>query len=249
MTVKSMLHQTLNQAIAPFGLAIVRSWGDRNWLKRLKQAKKNGLAPRTILDGGAFHGLWSQQAARLFPGAQLVLIEPNPHSRAMIEKNIAGIEPYPILMQSALGASDGTASFNIWGNVDNQSSASLLDHVAGPATQVVEVQVETLDSIAHKLSMFPDLIKLDLQGGELDALRGGEAVLRHAEFAILEFGCLDAYVGRTNPSELLDMMYDHDYCLYDVVDLSDRPYDGALAGGDFFFVKNSSVLRKYKGWK
>ena len=44
-------------------------------------------------------------------------------------------------------------------------------------------------------------------------------------------------------------MYDHDYCLYDIIDLHDRPYDGALTGGDFFFVKNSSPLRRYKAWE
>jgi hypothetical protein len=40
----------------------------------------------------------------------------------------------------------------------------------------------------------------------------------------------------------------HDYCLYDIIDLISRPYDGALTGGDFIFVKNNSQLKKYKGY-
>ena len=44
-------------------------------------------------------------------------------------------------------------------------------------------------------------------------------------------------------------MFDNDYCLYDLVDCHYRPYDGALTGGDFIFVKNSSALRAYKGWE
>ena len=47
----------------------------------------------------------------------------------------------------------------------------------------------------------------------------------------------------------MDIMYDNSCCLYDVASCSDRPYDGALTGVDFFFVKNSSVLRKHKGWE
>jgi len=72
--------------------------------------------------------------------------------------------------------------------------------------------------------------------------------LQSTEFAIVEFGVLEAYVGRTSPRELLDFMYDHDFALYDVVDCMNRPYDGALCSGDFFFVKNSNPLRSYRGY-
>lgn len=65
---------------------------------------------------------------------------------------------------------------------------------------------------------------------------------------IIEFGVLEAYINRATPRQLLDIMIDNNYCLYDVVDLIYRPYDDALTGGDFFFVKNSSVLSRYKGY-
>ena len=70
-----------------------------------------------------------------------------------------------------------------------------------------------------------------------------------ATFMIIEFGCLEAYIGRTTPRDILEIMYENDYCLYDIVDCHYRPYDGALTGGDFFFVKNDGVLKKYKGWE
>jgi hypothetical protein len=43
-------------------------------------------------------------------------------------------------------------------------------------------------------------------------------------------------------------MYANDYCLYDIIDLIYRPYDNALTGGDFFFVKNNSPLKSHKGY-
>ena len=76
-----------------------------------------------------------------------------------------------------------------------------------------------------------------------------QRVLGDAEFAVIEFGVLEAYVGRTSPRELLDFMYDHDFTLYDITDCINRPYDNALCAGDFFFVKNSSPLREYKGYE
>ncbi len=228
--------------------ASVRKGSERTWRERLQLAKTLGFAPRTILDGGAFRGLWSKEVAGLFPGAQIILVEPNPFVQDLIVSNISGIQPSPILLNLALGDVKKKSTFNIWGHVDADQGASLLGHVIGQASQVVEVDVDTLDNIAQRLSLIPDLLKLDLQGGELAALKGAAGVLQHAEFAIIEFGCLDAYINRTTPRELMDIMYNNNYCLYDIVNCSDRPYDGALTGGDFFFVKRSSILRQYKGW-
>jgi FkbM family methyltransferase len=219
------------------------------WKERMEHAKKLGFSPRVIIDGGAFRGVWSRGAAHLFPGAQIVLIEPNPFVREYIERNISHIQPPPKILNVALRESSGKTKFNIWREKESDTGASLLNHVSGNPNEVIEVDVETLDNISHQMSLVPDLVKLDLQGGELSALKGATHVLKHAEFMIIEFGCLEAYIGRTTPRDLLEIMYENDYCLYDIVDCHYRPYDGALTGGDFFFVKNYSVLRNYKGWE
>lgn len=259
MEVKNVINKIVKRSFNAVGLDLMRSGeaqrsshrkgNERTWRERLQHAAKLGFSPRTILDGGAFRGLWSREVAGLFPGAQIVLVEPNPFVQELIKTNISHILPSPILLNVALGESQKRASFNIWRDVDADQGASLLDHVVGQANRVVEVNVDTLDNIARRLSFMPDLIKLDLQGGELAALKGGTEVLQHAEFAVVEFGCLDAYIKRATPRELLDIMYDNNFCLYDIVSCADRPYDGALTGGDFFFVKSSSILRSYKGWE
>ena len=149
----------------------------------------------------------------------------------------------------ALGDAPGSAQLHIWRDADSDRGASLLENVSGEAKLSIDVEVRTLDSVCDDLGLVPDLLKLDLQGGELAALRGATQALEHTELMMIEFGCLEAYVGRTTPRDLIDIMFDHDYCLYDLVDVHYRPYDGALTGGDFIFVKNSSALRAYKGWE
>jgi FkbM family methyltransferase len=248
-TVKQFLYRPFKQLFNTAGFDIVAKGKARNWRDRLEQAKDLGFRPQTILDGGAFRGLWSKNVATLFPGAQIILVEPNPFLQEIIKGNIADIRPMPKILKVALGESPGKAPFNIWQDPESDQSASLLTHVSGKANRIVEVEVDTIDNIADRFSFAPDLIKLDLQGGELAALKGAKKALQHAELVIAEFGCLEAYIERTTPRELLDVMYEHDYCLYDIVDCHDRRYDGALTGGDFFFVKNSSSLRSYKGWE
>lgn len=253
MDLQYLVQRASNILLAPFHLAAVSSRDaqeikKRTCMQRLALAKSNGFSPAVILDGGAYHGLWTRQAAQLFPGAQFLLVEPNPAMKPIINGNLSQLTPAPLLVEAAIGDAPGKATLNLWRSAEADPGASLLQHVSGEPGQTFEVEVTTLDAIANQFNRFPDLLKLDLQGGELAALRGAEQVLARAECAVIEFSCLEAYLNRATPLDLLDVMYSHDYCLYDIVGLSDRPHDGALMGGDFIFVKNNSSLRAYKGW-
>jgi FkbM family methyltransferase len=220
-----------------------------NCMERLQHAKTLGFTPQTIFDGGAFKGTWTLEVATLFPGAQIVAVEPNPFLQSTLRENLSRVQPEPIVIEAALGATAGTTSFNIWGTPDDDMSASLLGHVQGRAKTTVSVTVETVDGIAERIRRTPDLLKLDLQGAEILALKGAAQTLRDAKMVVVEFGCLAAYEQRATPRQLLDLLYDSGFVLYDIVDCIYRPYDGALSGGDFFFIHDSSPLRAHSDWK
>ena len=166
------------------------------------------------------------------------------------KKTLSGITPRVIIEECALGSTTGEVHLNIWDNDQmRMSGSSLKDHVQGEPMKKMPVRLDTLDNICEKHNLMPDLLKLDLQGGEIDALKGAEKLLGTAEVIITEFGCLQAYIDRTTPFDLMNTMYSNDYCLYDIIDLIYRPYDNALTGGDFVFVKNNSQLKKYKGYE
>jgi hypothetical protein len=128
------------------------------------------------------------------------------------------------------------------------AASSLMGHVQGEASVKLNVKTETIDSIINEAKVRPDLLKLDLQGAELPALNGAKTALESVEVCVIEFGCLDAYIERTTPVELCQFMSDLGFVLYDIWDLRYRPYDNALAGGDFVFVKTDSVLREHKDY-
>lgn len=232
------------------GAELTKRGANPSVFERLKRMARLGFSPSVIFDCGAYLGNWTVQASKLFPGAQFLLVEPNKKIVSETEGAVAAIDPQPVLVEAAIGEGTGSVYLNVWGNEHTSlAGSSLLSHVQGTATERIESDLMTLDDIAEKYKLTPDLIKLDLQGAERAALNGGQHVLVSAELVIVEFGCLEAYVDRTSPRELMDIMYSNDYCLYDVVDLIYRPYDGALTGGDFFFIKNDSPLRIYKGFK
>lgn len=218
--------------------------------QRMANMIRIGFSPKCIFDCGASVGQWSYKVSRLFPGAQIVAIEPNSMVIEKAKDQLKAVRPQVILEQCAIGAEKGKAFLNIWDNEHTKmSGSSLKDHVQGEPRNRMEVELETLDNLCQRHGVIPELVKLDLQGGELEALKGAGQILQNTEVIISEFGCLQAYIDRTTPFDLMRVMYEHDYCLYDIIDLIYRPYDNALTGGDFIFVKNTSMLKKYKGYK
>jgi FkbM family methyltransferase len=187
--------------------------------------------------------------SRIFPEAQFVLIEPNKRILYKTNENISTINPRPLLLDVAIGANPGTGFLNIWGDdLKTFEGASLLSHIKGNAENKIKTEITTIDMISKSTGFIPDFVKLDLQGTELDALRGAESILERTELFVVEFGCLEAYKNRTTPRDLLNIMYENGYSLYDITDLIYRPFDGALVGGDFFFIKNNSLLKAYKDY-
>lgn len=216
--------------------------------ERMGHAEKIGFQPKQIVDAGAYTGGWTMQMLNIFASSKFMLIEPNPHVQKTIIDNLSEHKDKITIIKKAASNKSGKMSFNIWGDPATATSASLQSHVRGDAENVLDIEVDTLDNLMQLNDFQPELVKLDLQGAEITALEGAAETLRRAEMFVVEFGCLEAYIDRATPRQLMDIFYDNDYCLYDIVDCHYRPYDGAMTGGDFFFVKNWSALRKHKGW-
>ena len=248
MNIRSKLKDLINIPLGTLGYKLIANESNPNIYDRLKLYKTLGLSPRVIYDCGAFLGKWSQKVSKIFPHAQFILVEPNSVILDETRKNIQNIKSETILIEKGVGSNITNATLNIWsGNTKKMTSSSLLGHVVGEPKKKISIEVTTLDIIAVESGRRPDIVKLDLQGTELDALMGAKEILSETELFIVEFSCLEAYKNRTNPKELINFMYNHDYTLYDVVDLIYRPYDKALTGGDFIFVKTNSPLKAYKG--
>lgn len=223
-------------------------------IERLEHARNIGFLPKVIYDCGAFIGKWAKEANELFPESKIILIEPNNELLDHINDNVKSFRPLVNVIQAAVGENHGSAILNVWENSQhgNKTTAlagsSLLGHVQGEASKKIEVEIKTIDQIVDDTGLKPDLIKLDLQGGEKSALIGAEKILEYTEMVIVEFGVLEAYKSRTTSKDLFDILDPYGFVLYDIVDLRYRPYDGALVGGDFFFIKKDSRLKSHKDY-
>ncbi len=117
----------------------------------------------TFLDGGAHHGAVSLAFASMIGNSRLIAIEPDAANRAVLGERLRGL-PRAEVLDCALAAEDGTADFS-----EGYGFASKLS-----AFGQTQVSTRTIDS----LDVEPTFIKLHLEGGELDALRGARETLR-----------------------------------------------------------------------
>jgi FkbM family methyltransferase len=132
---------------------------------------------KVIYDIGAHVGTWSLLAKAIFPSAEIHGFEPPLQHRNEFLNNFVGMKDV-ILHSVGLGSSNGAAVFHITNNVSSSSVLPLGQAADCFALKEVGqscVELHRLDDYraAHRLEL-PDMIKLDVQGYELQALKGAE---------------------------------------------------------------------------
>ncbi len=159
----------------------------RNALARLKSL---GFEPAVVYDIGAYRGGWTRLAAEVFPGAQFVLFEANgDHAGELASSGRRHVI-------AALGESDGgTRAFHVPRQGDVTGASLYIEntaHYAHANLQVREVEAVRLDTlVARETLPPPDLIKIDVQGAELEVLAGAAETLRGVAALVVEVSFLD----------------------------------------------------------
>lgn len=172
-----------------------------------------------LCDIGANAGQWSYVMHQLTPQlAEVAMFEPQTkfvHKLHALE--LSGVKKH--VYQCALGdfeqkvaISGGTASASLFKVSGNQHR-----FFPGSVTQESElVDVKILDQVYKKNRLaYPDLIKIDVQGYELNVLRGGREVLAHARYLVIELSLREFYRGQPPLWELWRFLDEQQYVMVD----------------------------------
>ncbi len=173
-----------------------------------------------VLDAGASHGRISRRFMRMFPDSTVYAFEPQPLYRQRLQ-DFADSEPrfrpYFVALSNKPGdmllqitQSPGTTSLFPPGE---RMKALYPDQTA--AKETTEVEVVTIDDWARATSISQiELMKFDIQGGELNALRGASQLLQTTLLVYIEVFFNPLYVGGSIFSEIDMYLHDNGFVLY-----------------------------------
>jgi FkbM family methyltransferase len=205
----------------------------------LLQINRLGFEPATVIDVGAALGTFDLY--ELFPQSRHILIEPiaeNEPYLAKICKKLGNAEYYI----AAAASEPGTLTLSVNPGLVNSSLVTAEDTTA-PTAEMRTVKVVSLDQLCRDRHLQPPfLVKVDVDGKEMEVLKGAVQVLEATEYLIIESTCF----GQIN--EVVDFMREHGFAIYDIVDPVYRPGDHALWQVDLAFVKQSGQFRQSHGY-
>jgi FkbM family methyltransferase len=200
----------------------------------LRQMRRMGFAPRTIVDVGAYEGHWTRMALRIFPDANVIMIEAQDRKRPYLDRVV---RDFPSVRYSISVLGGQTAPVRTF--YEMETGSSLLPERSSVPRLARQVKTSTLDDVVAEPV---DFMKLDVQGAELQILTGGRRALEHSSAVLLEVSFQAINEGAPLVIDVVEFMHNAGFRAYDIAGLIRKPIDDALWAADIMFVRESSFL-------
>lgn len=170
----------------------------------------------TLFDIGANKGQFSIAFRRFRPSATIVAFEPLAEAADTYEE-VFSKDRRVQLQRVALARQEGPAQFHV---ADRADSSSLLPPGEGQAeafgirsSRTIEVAVKRLDTCIDTASFaHPILVKVDVQGGELEVFQGCDS-LNEIDFIYVELSFVELYEGQPLFDEVYEYLSDQGFSI------------------------------------
>lgn len=195
---------------------------------------------RTVVDIGANHGQFAFAARQTLPGAAVISFEPlsGPCERF---RRVLGADPQVVLHGVAIGARESSEVMHV-SKMDHSSSllpigsgqVEMFPGTGEAGTEAVRV-VPLRTCVSADDLRAPALLKLDVQGYELEALKGSEDLLPGFDAILVEASFIELYEGQALAGEVAAWLQERGFLLDGVYNVA---YDrrGRAVQADFLFT-------------
>jgi FkbM family methyltransferase len=196
---------------------------------------------KTIVDIGANRGQFSLAARQYSPSARIFSFEPLKIPASIFRKIFLN-DDLTTIYEVAIGPQESILTIHISARDDSSSllpiSAAQINCFPGTEeVDVSEIRVSTLDSFLGEQDLIPPaLLKIDVQGFEMEALKGCESVIDKFDFIYCECSFIELYSGQKLVHEVVDWLHRHHF---NFIGVFNTAYDssGQAIQADFLFKK------------
>ncbi|WP_438482682.1 FkbM family methyltransferase [Oleiharenicola lentus] len=200
-------------------LAYLRSLDRPNWQDLYEFASRHVQPGNVVWDVGANLGVFSFAAAHVAGSRGSVLaVEADPWLSTLIRRSTLQSRPEAAPVESLCVAISKQCGLQSFETPEWTRSGSHLSSSTGASEKLVGKSVESHPTITVSLDWLceqrppPDVLKIDIEGSELDALQGAEILLSQHRPKIL----LEVY--ERSADEIAALFHRHRYDLYDAED-------------------------------
>jgi FkbM family methyltransferase len=200
------------------------------YLWKMKTEQK--VEPKIIYDIGACVFTWSRCAREVWPEAEYIAFEAMEESRPIFE--VEGVKYHigvlsdkdrkEVEFYQSCDSPGGNSYYR-----ENPEHSKMADVLYKEGTAIKKTAF-TLDTIVNQKGFpIPDLIKMDVQGAELDVLRGARSLLEKTKHIILELQAIDYNMGAPKKDEVINYLKEQGFELVEF-------FCDNGADGDYHFV-------------
>lgn len=208
-------------------------------------------ADMTFVDAGANEGEQTLFAAKRLRAGKVIAFEPNPQIFAMLEKNLA-LNGFGNTKLEQLGLGDQAGEVSLFASDSRSADGSFnlglstLHAREGVSTSVASIRVDTLDNYCAREGLKRlDVLKIDVEGSELAALRGAVRTLEALKpRLIIEVNETTSRAGGYEAREILEFISAQGYAVHNILaDGSTRKLtDLRYASRDVYCVPTGGAL-------
>lgn len=174
-----------------------------NFYRRLKSFS---VEMKNIIDGGCYKGSWTEKVKEVYPKADFHLIDAN-------SKYKKECEALGTFYNYALGQKDEERDFYFSTKFGGETGNSLYKENTNVDFETKTVQVKQLTNVVPDLKY--DLIKLDLQGAELEVIEGSLPLFQKTKFVQLECPVHQNNIGAPKFEHYINYMANSQFKVFD----------------------------------
>jgi len=205
----------------------------------LLNLKSCGFNPATVIDVGAQVG--TPELFEVFPDAHHVLIEPVQEHEPVL-KGICQRLKSAEYMMAAVSARSGSATLSVTENLQ----FATIDRQLSDSSNNRAIETISLNEFCAMRSFAdPFLVKIDVDGVEIEVLKGSSTIIAPDNVFVIEASMLDDH---PRFARIIDFFRPYGFVLHDIVDHLYRPIDNALWQVDVVMVHESNQLRDKQGF-